>query len=115
MISNDIGEALADQAGATVDFVVDATTTPNEEYNVIADSPRGDKDRTIVVGAHLDSVDEGPGINDNGSGSSGILEIAEQIAKLGDRPRNRLRFAFWGAEEAGLVGSTAYVAEQGRL
>ena len=78
---------------------------------MIADSPRGNKDRTIVVGAHLDSVDEGPGINDNGSGSAGILEIAEQIAKLGDRPRNRLRFAFWGAEEA-TVGSTAYVAEQ---
>ncbi len=112
MISNDIGEALATQAGATVHIVVDATTTPNEEMNVIADSPKGDKDRTIVVGAHLDSVPEGPGINDNGSGSSGILEIAEQIAKLDQNPRNRLRFAFWGAEEAGLVGSTAYVNEQ---
>jgi Zn-dependent M28 family amino/carboxypeptidase len=115
MISNDIGEALAAATGATVQIVVDATTTPNEEFNVIADSPRGNKDRTIVVGAHLDSVEAGPGINDNGSGSSGILEIAEQIAKLGDRPRNRLRFAFWGAEEAGLVGSTAYVAEQAAL
>jgi Zn-dependent M28 family amino/carboxypeptidase len=111
MISNDIGEALA-APGATARIVVDATTTPNEEMNVIADSPKGDKDRTIVVGAHLDSVDEGPGINDNGSGSSGILEIAEQIAKLDQKPRNRLRFAFWGAEEAGLVGSTAYVADQ---
>jgi Zn-dependent M28 family amino/carboxypeptidase len=115
MISNAIGEELAGAPGATVRIVVDATTTPNEEFNVIADSPRGNKDRTIVVGAHLDSVDEGPGINDNGSGSAGILEIAEQIAKLGDRPRNRLRFAFWGAEEAGLVGSTAYVAEQAAL
>jgi Zn-dependent M28 family amino/carboxypeptidase len=112
MISNDIGEALATTQGATVRIVVDATTTPNEELNVIADSPRGNKGRTIVVGAHLDSVDEGPGINDNGSGSSGILEIAEEIAEMGDRPRNRLRFAFWGAEESGLVGSTAYVEEQ---
>jgi Zn-dependent M28 family amino/carboxypeptidase len=112
MISNDIGEALAGTAGSTVRIVVDATTTPNEELNVIADSPRGNKNRTIVVGAHLDSVDEGPGINDNGSGSGGILEIAEQIATLDTKPRNRLRFAFWGAEEAGLVGSTAYVAEQ---
>ena len=115
MISSDIGAALAAATGATVRIDVDATTTPNEEFNVIADSPRGNKDRTIVVGAHLDSVEAGPGINDNGSGSSGILEIAEQIAKLGDRPRNRLRFAFWGAEEAGLVGSTAYVAEQAAL
>jgi Zn-dependent M28 family amino/carboxypeptidase len=112
MISNDIGEALATTPGATVRIVVDATTTPNEEINVIADTPRGDRNRTIVVGAHLDSVEAGPGINDNGSGTAGILEIAEEIAEMGDRPRNRLRFAFWGAEESGLVGSTAYVEEQ---
>jgi Zn-dependent M28 family amino/carboxypeptidase len=111
MVSYEVGTALA-EAGATAQIVVDATTTPNEEVNVIADSVRGNKDRTIVVGAHLDSVEEGPGINDNGSGTSGILEIAEQVAKLPNKPRNRLRFAFWGAEEAGLVGSTAYVAEQ---
>ena len=112
MISNDIGEALAAAPGATVRLAVNATTTPNEEVNVIADSVRGNRNRTIVVGAHLDSVEEGPGINDNGSGSAGILEIAEQVAKLPNNPRNRLRFAFWGAEESGLVGSDAYVTEQ---
>jgi Zn-dependent M28 family amino/carboxypeptidase len=112
MISNDIGLALATTPGATVRLAVNATVTPHDEMNVIADSPKGDKDRTIVVGAHLDSVEAGPGINDNGSGTSGILEIAEQVAKLDQNPRNRLRFAFWGAEEAGLVGSTAYVDEQ---
>ena len=64
-----------------------------------------------MVGAHLDSVEEGPGINDNGSGSGTILEIAEEIAELPRNPRNRIRFAWWGAEEAGLVGSTAYVAD----
>jgi Zn-dependent M28 family amino/carboxypeptidase len=116
MISSQVGRSLwteAQSGTVTLNMVVDATTTPNTEVNVIADSPRGDRDRTIVVGAHLDSVAEGPGINDNGSGSSGILEIAEEVAELrNDRPRNRLRFAFWGAEEAGLVGSTAYVAEQ---
>jgi Zn-dependent M28 family amino/carboxypeptidase len=115
MISSQAGQSLYNEAQAgpvSVNFMLDATTTPNTEVNVIADSPRGDRDRTIVVGAHLDSVAEGPGINDNGSGSSGILEIAEQVAKLKERPENRLRFAFWGAEEAGLVGSTAYVAEQ---
>jgi Zn-dependent M28 family amino/carboxypeptidase len=57
-------------------------------------------------------VAEGPGINDNASGTATILEIAEQMAKLDLRPRNRVRFAFWGAEESGLVGSTAYVEEQ---
>jgi Zn-dependent M28 family amino/carboxypeptidase len=115
MTSSAVGQALyADaQAGTTTaHVVVDATTTPNTEVNVIADSPRGRDARTIVVGAHLDSVEEGPGINDNGSGTAGILEIAEQVAKLDQDPRNRLRFAFWGAEEAGLVGSTAYVADQ---
>jgi Zn-dependent M28 family amino/carboxypeptidase len=115
MTSSALGESLRTKAAAgpvTARVVVDATTTPNTEYNVIADSRWGDDDRTIVVGAHLDSVEAGPGINDNGSGTSSNLEMAEQIAKLRDKPRNRLRFAFWGAEEAGLVGSTAYVAEQ---
>ena len=64
-----------------------------------------------MVGGHLDSVEEGPGINDNGSGSSSILEMAEEIAQLKQKPRNRIRFAFWGAEEAGLIGSTAYVQQ----
>ena len=115
MTSSAVGESLYREAQAgpvTLHVVVDATTTPHTEYNVIADSPRGRAARTIVVGAHLDSVEAGPGINDNGSGTSGLIEIAEQAAKLDQDPRNRLRFAFWGAEEAGLVGSTAYVAEQ---
>ena len=62
----------------------------------------------IVVGAHLDSVGVGPGINDNGSGSATILEIAEQMSKV--KPRNKVRFIWFGAEESGLLGSEAYVA-----
>jgi Zn-dependent M28 family amino/carboxypeptidase len=115
MVSSTVGESLyreAQSGAVSVHIVVDATTTPNEELNVIADSRSGNRNRTIVVGGHLDSVEAGPGINDNGSGTSTILEIAEQIAQLNRKPRNRLRFAFWGAEEAGLVGSTAYVDEQ---
>jgi Zn-dependent M28 family amino/carboxypeptidase len=61
----------------------------------------------VMAGAHLDSVPEGPGINDNGSGSSALIEVAEQLAK--SKTTNKLRFAWWGAEEAGLVGSTYYV------
>ena len=57
-----------------------------------------------MAGAHLDSVLAGPGINDNGSGSAAILEVAQQIAKV-DKTQNTLRFAWWGAEESGLVGS----------
>ena len=57
--------------------------------NLIADTKTGREDRTVVVGAHLDSVFEGPGINDNGSGSAQDLEIALQMAELGIEPRNR--------------------------
>jgi Zn-dependent M28 family amino/carboxypeptidase len=86
---------------------------PNRKtVNVIADSPKGKiKGQTIVVGAHLDSVIAGPGINDNGSGSSTILEIAEQMAalKYTKKLQRQVRFAFWGAEELGLLGSQYYV------
>jgi hypothetical protein len=106
------GQALyqATQAGEVVVRVF--TSTVNESRsttNVIADSPGGNADRVLVVGAHLDSVAEGPGINDNGSGSATILEIAEEISELGITPRQKLRFAFWGAEESGLLGSERYV------
>jgi Zn-dependent M28 family amino/carboxypeptidase len=112
MTSSDVGRSLYNEAQSgpvQLHIVVDATTTPNTELNVLANTPRGSSARTIVLGAHLDSVAAGPGINDNGSGSSAVLEIAEEIAELGEAPRNQVRFAFWGAEEAGLVGSTAYV------
>ena len=75
--------------------------------NVLAESKGGNANNVVMAGAHLDSVLAGPGINDNGSGSAAILETAEQLSKV--KPRNKLRFAWWGAEEAGLVGSTAYV------
>jgi Zn-dependent M28 family amino/carboxypeptidase len=77
--------------------------------NVIAETPTGDPAHTIVIGAHLDSVSAGPGINDNGSGSGTILEVAETFAAQGRTAHNRLRFMWYGAEEAGLVGSTLYV------
>jgi Zn-dependent M28 family amino/carboxypeptidase len=80
-----------------------------ESVNVIAETPGGDPSRTVVIGAHLDSVPAGPGINDNGSGSAGILEIAEEFAAQGRTPRNKLRFMWYGVEELGLVGSTKYV------
>ena len=104
------GQALL--GGATARLKVDATTTPRTQYNVTADTTKGDPSRTIVVGAHMDSVVAGPGINDNGSGTSALIETAEQMAKLGTPVRNRVRFAFWGAEEAGLIGSTAYVSQR---
>ena len=76
-------------------------------YNILAESKDGDPNNVVMAGAHLDSVNAGPGINDNGSGSAAILEVAEQMAKV--KPVNKVRFALWGAEELNLVGSTYYV------
>ena len=78
-------------------------------WNLIADSRGGDPERTLVVGGHLDSVPDGPGINDNGSGIALVLVAAQQMAERGEKPRNRVRFALWAAEEMGLLGSVHYV------
>ncbi|MGW5688680.1 M28 family peptidase [Nonomuraea sp. NPDC003754] len=78
-------------------------------YNVIADWPGGDPDDILMVGAHLDSVTAGPGINDNGSGSASILETALEVSRQALQPTKHLRFAWWGAEELGLRGSQFYV------
>jgi hypothetical protein len=76
-------------------------------YNVLAESKAGRPDNVVVVGAHLDSVYAGPGIQDNGSGSAAILEVAQQMANV--QSSNGVRFALWGADEAGLAGSSYYV------
>jgi Zn-dependent M28 family amino/carboxypeptidase len=86
---------------------VDALREVVTTYNVLAETPGGQADNVVMVGAHLDSVPAGPGINDNGSGSAAILEVALQMHKV--KPRNKIRFAWWGAEESGLVGSDFYV------
>jgi Zn-dependent M28 family amino/carboxypeptidase len=106
-----IGQELAGQAAMGLMLRV-ATSTESEireTYNVLADTPGGDPNRVVVQGSHLDSRLEGPGINDNGSGSSYNLESAIQVAKQNLRPRNTIRFAWWGAEELNLLGSTFYV------
>lgn len=78
------------------------------QRNVIAQTRTGDPNQVVMIGAHLDSVFEGPGIVDNGSGVASVLEIATQ---LGADPsvRNTVRFAFFGDEESGAQGSTGYV------
>ena len=76
--------------------------------NVIAERPGAPARRVAMIGAHLDSVREGPGVNDNGSGVASVLALAERL-----RGRRGLRFGFWGAEELGLYGSRAYVASLG--
>ncbi|KAK3369587.1 hypothetical protein B0T24DRAFT_362328 [Lasiosphaeria ovina] len=74
--------------------------------NILVETEDGDPDNVIVLGAHLDSVQAGPGINDDGSGTSLLLELFRGTIKY--ETRNKVRFAWWGAEENGLVGSRAY-------
>ncbi|HEX5366425.1 MAG TPA: M28 family peptidase [Acidimicrobiales bacterium] len=95
--------ATADTAHVVTDVLLERRTTEN----VIADGASGNPGNVVMAGAHLDSVLEGPGINDNGSGSAALLATALAMRKV--RPVNQVRFAWWGAEESGLVGSTHYV------
>ncbi len=101
------GEALA-AAGSTARVVLEAEQVTT--HNVIADLPGRFDDNIVMAGAHLDSVPPGPGINDNGSGSAALLEVAEQLGR--HRPNNSVRFAWWGAEELGLIGSWEWVDAQ---
>ena len=105
------GQRLANESDPTTgQIIVDAQSDRRMSSNVLADTAGGNPDNVTIVGSHLDSVPEGPGINDNGSGSAFNLELAIQMKKQNIKPTNRVRFAWWGAEESGLVGATRYVA-----
>lgn len=107
-----IGEELYNlslQGAVTVHIKTDAEYIHTTTENIIAETRTGRPDHVVMAGAHLDSVEEGPGINDNGSGIATLLEIAKGMQEKHIRPLNRVRFAFWGAEEAGQVGSVQYV------
>lgn len=106
-VSKADGAQLRTGAGE-VTVKVEAGTREVTSRNVIAQTKTGSTQDVVMVGAHLDSVPEGPGINDNGSGSAAVLETALQLGSSPD-VRNAVRFAFWGAEEVGLVGSQRYI------
>jgi aminopeptidase Y len=76
--------------------------------NVIAETVFGDHDNVVSLGAHSDSVEAGPGINDDGSGTISLLEVAKHLT--GFKLNNAVRFAWWAAEEEGLLGSNYYAA-----
>jgi len=105
------GEEWANTAGLELHLAIATEVHMVQTENLLADTKTGRVDRTVVVGGHLDSVREGPGINDNGSGTATILEVALQMADLGIEPENRVRFAFWSGEEDGLIGSSYYVSQ----
>lgn len=105
-VSQEDGAAVLAAPEVTLTLVTETETTTSR--NIIAQTTTGSTENVVVTGAHLDSVPEGPGINDNGTGTAAVLETALQ---MGSAPEvtNAVRFAFWGAEENGLVGSTKYV------
>ncbi|WP_232499476.1 M28 family peptidase [Agromyces humatus] len=106
-----LGAEWVTTAGLEMRLNLEAEVVEVTTENLLADTTTGRTDRTVVVGGHLDSVAEGPGINDNGSGIASILETALQMAELGIEPENRVRFAFWSGEEDGLIGSSFYVSQ----
>ncbi|WP_326588731.1 M28 family metallopeptidase [Streptomyces sp. NBC_01294] len=112
-ITQEEGEKLAAEAAAgPVELTLDIRELRENRktYNVIAETRGGDENNTVFLGAHLDSVAAGPGINDNGSGSAGILQVAQRLASNQSKIKNKVKFAWWSAEEFGLLGSEAYVA-----
>lgn len=109
-VSGAAGADLLATEGLELRVSVDAQITTESSYSVLAETPGGRDDNVVMVGGHLDSVEEGPGINDNGSGAAFVLETAIQLAKQ-ETPKNKVRFAFWGTEEEGLIGSDRYVED----
>ncbi|HJN74080.1 MAG TPA: M28 family peptidase [Myxococcota bacterium] len=109
-LSYELGAELAETT-AELDIVLELGVEEFQLSNVIAELP-GD-DRVVLIGAHLDSVSAGPGLNDNASGSVVVLELALQLARLEVEDRPTVRFAWWDGEEYGLLGSYAYVESAG--
>ncbi|KAF2196091.1 aminopeptidase Y precursor [Delitschia confertaspora ATCC 74209] len=87
---------------------IDAEVKSILTVNIVAQTTQGDPDNCVMLGAHSDSVAEGPGINDDGSGTMSLLEVATQLTKYS--VKNCVRFAWWAGEEEGLLGSDYYVA-----
>ncbi len=117
-VSDAVGRALDGADGRDVHLVIATERASGTLRNVVAELGSGD--RVVMAGGHLDSVVDGPGINDNGSGVSALLEVARGVAEVGVPAGATVRIALWGGEEFGLLGSTAYVggldaAARGRI
>ena len=109
-LGNELLQAYKQGRNPTVDFKVYGGFTDRFLNQVIAETRGGDPNHVVVVGAHLDSVPDGPGINDDGSGTATLLAQAQELADGRYNLRQKVRFAWWGAEENGLVGSTYYAS-----
>ena len=110
-VTRELGADLLAQTragGATVTLDLEQLVEQRPTWNVLAETRTGSDDDVVMLGAHLDGVPEGPGIHDNASGVAATLEVARQAAKA-NKAESKVRFALWGAEEIGLLGSHHYV------
>ena len=103
-----LGQQLLYSPSSVLHMNYSSETSTIVTANLIAETQGGNSDSIVIVGSHLDSVDAGPGINDNGSGSSANLQMALQFLSEVEFV-NKVRFIWYGAEEEGLLGSTFYV------
>ncbi|CAN6628508.1 hypothetical protein TRVA0_011S03070 [Trichomonascus vanleenenianus] len=108
-LSENDGRELINKAGEVeISIHLDSSVGNYETHNVLAQTKSGDPKNVVMLGAHSDSVTAGPGINDDGSGTNSLLEVATHLAKY--NVSNAVRFAWWSAEEEGLLGSDHYVS-----
>jgi Zn-dependent M28 family amino/carboxypeptidase len=106
-VTDEAIRALEAAEGEPASLSVETEREPAVLRNVIAQLGEGPS--VVMVGAHLDSVLDGPGINDNGSGVAAVLEVARGFAEGGVPDGTAVRIGLWGGEELGIVGSRAYV------
>ncbi|MDK8346015.1 M20/M25/M40 family metallo-hydrolase [Brevibacterium sp. UMB1308A] len=102
-------KVTAEDADVKASLTLETEFTESKTWNILAETKAGDPNNVHMLGAHLDSVPEGPGINDNASGVAGVLTVAKGLANQEREVDNKVRIGIWGAEEVGLVGSTHYV------
>jgi Zn-dependent M28 family amino/carboxypeptidase len=111
-LGNELYQAIKAGQDVRVDFSTFGGLQDRFLPQVLAETKGGDKHNVLVVGAHLDSVPAGPGINDDGSGTALLLAQAQAMAKHDNAKniRQKIRFGWWGAEENGLIGSRYYAS-----
>ncbi len=109
-VGNELLQLYKQGRDPRVDFKVYGFLEDRFLPQVLAETREGDPNNVVVVGAHLDSVPEGPGINDDGSGVAMLLTQAQELAEGRYHLRQKVRFMFFGAEEDGLIGSRYYAS-----
>jgi len=87
---------------------------PQMSANIIGEiTGREDPDRFVVLGAHVDSWEEGTGALDDGAGIGSMMATAALIGQMETRPRRSIRVILFSGEEIGFYGVYAYMKKHG--